>query len=142
MVSERLTYFGGRVLLFAEHKWIELDRELARVSEHVIDDSQILQAPQRRLDYQLWNKAPTASIPSSVRGACAVSNKESNRKSNVSPTFSVQELKTPAFEVLIEPKSYAPAERIRVFRSKAQAEEWIKEKSKKWLAKHAGKIAG
>ena len=68
--------------------------------------------------------------------------KESDRKSNVMPVFSIQEFKGTAFEVLIESKSHASAERIRVFRSKAQVEEWVKEKSKKWLTKYAGKIAG
>ena len=64
------------------------------------------------------------------------------KKTRIKPAFSIHELKEPAFEIKIEPKDYAPEERIRIFRSRDQAEAWIKAKSKKWLAKHAGKIAG
>ena len=65
-----------------------------------------------------------------------------DKTSQTFPRFSVRQFTGRAFEIVIEPENFAPAEDIRLFRSKEAAEAWIKRKAMKWLAKNSKRITG
>jgi hypothetical protein len=65
-----------------------------------------------------------------------------DKKSRTFPRFSVRQFAGPAFEIIIEPENFAPAEDIKLFRSKEAAEAWIERKAMKWLARNSKRITG